>query len=293
MTRIALDGSYRSPNVCFIDDEDIDGDDDTTPAIPDEGADQGDTDESDGDGDEADAEGSEDDDAEDDDGEEDSGDVDRRARETPRRKTANDVIREQKKNRQEATRRAEESDRRAAEAERKAADAERRAEEAERRAGERRAAESAADEAQRLELMTEGEKIAHYRQKDKEEHTREMNGVKFQIWDSTDRQEFRQLTREDPLVAKVKDRVEAEFAKMQAQGRPVSREILANQFIAKDARDGLVKAKAKTRERTEASERREKVKPTRTRSDVTANRSRRGQEDTAAARRKRLEDVQL
>ena len=58
--------------------------------------------------------------------------------------------------------------------------------------------------------MSEGEKIAYYRQKDKQEYEGKLQGVQFQIWDSTDRAEFRQLTREDPLVAKVKDKVTKE-----------------------------------------------------------------------------------
>jgi hypothetical protein len=274
-------------------DEEIEGDDDKTPPNPDEGADQGDGDESDGTGDEADGEESGEGDAKTDDGEDGPSDVDGPDRGTNQRRSANDVIRDQKRTRKEADRRAEAAERKAEEAERKAAEALRRAEEAERRANERRAQESQEEEARRVELMSETERLAHYRQKDKDEHQREMQGVKFQIWDSTDRQEFRALTREDPLVAQVKDQVEAEFARLSSQGRPVSRELLATQFIAKKMRERAGKAKTATRARTEERTRRETVRPQRTRSDVAPERQRRGQEDTAAARRKRLEDVQL
>lgn len=207
--------------------------------------------------------------------------------------SASDVIRANKKARKEADRKATEAASKAEEALRRAEAAERRAEEAERAANARRQAESAEAEAARVELMSESERLNHYRAKDNERHTAEMNGVKFQIWDSTDRSDFRQLVREDPLVAKVKDKVEAEYEKLRAQGRPVSREILANQEIAKMVRSGRASAGTAQRKRAAEGVQREKVRPQRTRSDVASDRSRRGQEDTAAARKKRLEDVQL
>lgn len=293
--RFSADGEYRSPNICFIsaDDEDNIDDDQVGGDETDEGADPGDGDESDGNGDEADAEDAGDPDAEYDDGEKNTGDVDSPARETPKRKTANDVIREQKRTRKEASARAEAAERKAEAAELKAAEALRRAEIAEQRANERRAAETAEQEAARLELMTESEKSAHFRQKDKDEYTKEVNGLKLQMWDSNDRAAFRDLMRDEPAIAKVKDQVEAEFAKQSAQGRPVPREILANQLIAKQYREAYGKKVTQTRTRTEERTRRETVKPARTRSDVTPNRTRRGQEDSREARRKRLEEVQL
>lgn len=203
-----------------------------------------------------------------------------------KRKGASEVIRENKRRAAEATRKADEALRRAEAAER-------RAEEAERRANERRAQETEAQEAARLELMTEGERIAYYREKDKKDYESKLNNVQFQIWDSTDRSEFRQLVREDPLVAKVKDKVEAEYERLKAQGRPVSRELIANQEIAKMVRDNRQRAKTKQTRRAEDGIRRETTKPTRTRSEAPSERGRRSREDTPEARRKRLENVVL
>ncbi|MDE2469380.1 MAG: hypothetical protein KGL35_11705 [Bradyrhizobium sp.] len=248
---------------------------------PDEGADPGNADP---DGDEID--GGEDaaDDAEADAG--DAEDAEPVVAETPKKRTASEVIRDNK-------RRAKEAERKAEEAERKASEALRRAEEAERRANERRAAESAEDEARRVELMSESEKIAHYRQKDREESRKELSAVQFQVWDSTDRMEFRQLLRDEPWLAQVKDETEAEFERLKAAGRPVAREILANQFLARRYREQARKTGTKERKVAAEGVRRQTVRPPKSRSDVVADRRRKGGEDTPEARRKRLEDVQL
>lgn len=213
--------------------------------------------------------------------------------EPPRRRSASDVIRDNKRGRKAAEVAAQEAQRKADEALRRAEEAERRAQEAERRATERRQQESEAEETARLELMSETEKLEHFRKKDAEAHKREMDGVKFQIWDSTDRSEFRQLCREDRLVASVKDQVEAEYDRLRTAGRPVSREILANQFIAKKVRENRSKAVDKQSRQAAEGVRRQTVKPPRTTNGAAAPRSRRGEVDDRAARRKRLEDVTL
>lgn len=259
----------------------------------DEGAGEGEHDESDG-AEGGDGEGSEDSSDADAGTSEDGGEVeDEGEAEPPARRSASDVIRANKKARKAEAARAAEADRKAEEALRRAEAAERRAEEAERRANERRQQESDRAEAERLELMTESEKIDHFRRKDAEAHKREIDGVKFQIWDSTDRTEFRQLVREDPLVAAVRTEVETEFERLKAAGRPVSREILANQFIARKAREGRLKAGTEQRQRAAAGVRRQTVKPPRTRSDVAGGRQRRGEGDSKEARRERLKDVIL
>lgn len=257
----------------------------------DEGADAGEHDESDG----TDGDGEEDagDAAEADAGDaEDAGEVDEDA-EPPARRNASQVIRDTKKARKAEAARAEAADRKADEALRRAEAAERRAEEAERRAGERRQQQSEQDEAAQLELMTESERVAHYRAKDKAEHKRELDGVRFQVWDSTDRSEFKQLAREDALVASVKTEVESEFERLKAAGRPVSREILANQFIARKVREGRLKAGTEKRQRADSSARRNKVPPPRNRSDVAGARDRRTDANSKEARNKRIADIIL
>lgn len=282
-TRITALGEYESPNVCFIspDEDDPDGGEGQSQTEDDvEDVEDGpeDGDEEDG----ADAA------AEAEDGEEaGEGETEDRApvrREGAPRRGASEVIREEKRARKEATAKVEEVTRRAEAAER-------RAEAAERAANERRTTENAAAERERLALMTEDERVSYYREQDKAEHRREMDGVRFQVWDSTDRAEFRELCREDPLVARVKDKVEAEYTRLKGLGRPVEREIIANQEIAKMMRNQRQAAGTRQRNRGAESVRRETARPVRARGDVAPARSRRGQEDTPEARRRRLEDV--
>jgi hypothetical protein len=201
--------------------------------------------------------------------------------------------REQKAARKEAEGRAAEATRKSEEALRRAEAAERRAEEAERAANARRQQETQEAEAARIELMSESEKVAHYRQKDGEEFNRKFQTLQYQQWDSTDRMEFRQLCRDKPLFAKVKEKVEAEFERMRAQGRPVAREILAKQEIANLVLSDDGTTGRRQRERAAAGVRRETVKPRQARSDVAPARSRRSEDNSKAARYDRLKDVIL
>jgi len=206
---------------------------------------------------------------------------------TPKRKGASEVIRENKRSRQEAERKAEALERRMEAAER-------RAEAAERAVAERRQSESKEARDARLALMSPEERFEVLRQEDRETYTREINSVKVQMWDSTDATRFDRLAERDPLVAKVRDRVEEEFKRRLDAGKPlVERELLANQEIAKMMRDRQKTAGAKQRKRGEESIRRETVKPRQIRSDAESPRSKRGQEDTPEARRKRLEGVTI
>lgn len=292
MHRIDADGLYRSPNVCFIDDEkdtasgEVEADEEVD---ADEGADEPEGDEE-SDGAEAD-EGSEEDGGGSEEGSAEGaeGEV-----EKPRART----FRDEKKDRKAAQARADALERdRAADRdryERELATERRRAEEAERRADARRADESAAAEAARVELMSDGERLAHYRQKDRQEYEGRLNGIQFQVWDSADSAKFERLVDRNPLYAKVRDKVEAEFDKFRREGKPVPpRETLAELFIGRMvvANSGAAKTKQKTR----AAEgiRRETTKPQRARSAAPGERQRRGTEDSATARRKRLENVTL
>lgn len=291
LSRIAEDGTYRSPNVCFMDDPD-------PPEDHDEGGDGGD------DGGDADAgddsgEDAGDADADGDEAPEDAGDEgDAVAEEAdeppaPKRRSASDVIRENKRGRKAAAREAEEAKREAAEARREASALKERLDAADRRALERQRSESEAEERQRVELMSDVERANYYREQDRTAHQREMNQVRSDIWASEDRASFRELCREDKLVASVKDRVEQVFAQQQAQGRPVSRELIANQEIARMAREGRLKAQTTQRARADERLRRQRSKPVTARSAAPSTRTRRGEGDEKAARLKRLENVTL
>ena len=264
-------------------------DDDDSPETLDEdpGEDDGDAD----DGDEGDGE---DDVPAGDEAEPESGEAPDEVEPEPRRRvTANDRIRNLSKAEKAAKAEAEQRAREAAEERRLREAAERRAEEAERRANERRAAETAEQEAARVELMSADEKLEHYRRKDREESDRRFQQLQFQQWDSADRSDFRQLARDNPLVAKVKDKVEARFQELVKTGRPVSREILADLELGRTTRESYRDTAKTQRERARSRVERETVRPPRTRSDVAPERTRRGEVNEREARRKRLENVEL
>lgn len=205
---------------------------------------------------------------------------------TPKRRGASEVIRENKK-------RAKEANAKADEALRRAEAAERRAEAAERATQARTQAETAQQRQERLALMSPEERFEAIRSEDQARHSQEMNSVKFQIWDSTDSAKFERLAEKDALVSRVADKVEARFAELQRQGSPVSRAILADLEIGKMMRENQKSAKTKQTKRAEEGVRRETVKPRRTTSDAASTRTRRGQDDSPEARKRRLEDVIL
>lgn len=204
----------------------------------------------------------------------------------PRKRGASDVIRENKK-------RAKESESREAAATLRAEAAERRAEAAERAANDRRQTESAEARANRLAQMSPEERFDALRAEDRQSFSAEINSLKFQGWDQSDSAKFDRLVDRDPLVARVADKVEAEYQKLSAQGRPVSREILADIQVGKMMRANQKTAGTKQRKKAAEGVKRETVQPRRASGDAPASRGRRGQEDTPEARRKRLEGVFL
>lgn len=280
--RITADGLYRSPNICFAGPEDTENGEVQDEAHgEDEGAGEPEGDEV--------VDGAEDDEG----GQEDLGGSEEGSEEgapgrveaEPRRRGASDVIRENK-------RLARENQERADRLERELADQRRRTEDAERRANERRSQESEAAEAARLELMSDGERAAHYRQKDRQEYQQQLSGIQLQIWDSSDSAKFERLVDKDPLVAKVRDKVEVEFERLKTMGRQVPREVLANIKVGEMVRANAASAKTKQNRRGQESIRRETTKPVRARGAAPADRQRRGSEENSReARRKKLEDV--
>lgn len=286
VSRITADGLYRSPNVCFAD-----GDEGPEHEVVEAEADGEDEGSGEPEGDEQVVDGGEDDEG----GQEDLGGSEEgseegapRGVETSRGRT----FRDEKKERKAAQLRAEAAERKAEEIQRRADAAERRADEAERRAEARGRQENEAAEAARVELMSDGERFAHFRQKDRQESDARLAGIQAQIWNSNDVAKFERLVDRDPLVAKVREKVEAEFEKLLAVGRQVPREVLANIKVGEMVRANAAAAKTKQRTRGQESIRRETTKPVRSRGAAPAERQRRGaEEDTREARKKRLLDV--
>lgn len=285
LTRIDEGGFYWSPNICFAgpDDEDTasgEKHEDVEDALDDE--DEG--------ADLADGEEDDDGDAGDEGREDDERDAEARRAEEPdlrvKKRSASDVIRDNKRAAKEATRKADEAMRRAEVAER-------RAEAAERSANERRQAETAAERAARRELMSDGERYAADLEEVKQSHAAELNGVKFQVWDATDSSKFERLCDRHQVYDRIRDKVEDRYADLARQGKATSREVIAKFMLGEMMVANAGRAKTKQTRRADEGIRRETTKPTRARSTVAPDRQRRGQEDTAEARRRRLEGVTL
>jgi len=206
-------------------------------------------------------------------------DVDR-----PRKRGASEVIREQK-------RRARQAEEEREQLRRERDELRRRAEDAERRAQERRASETAEEERQRLELMTEGERLAYQTDKLRKEYDGKLQGVQLQVWDGQDQARFDRLCDRQPIFEKVRSKVEAEFERMKREGRATQREVIAKYMLGEMMVANAGRAKSKQARRAADDTRRETARAPRGRSDVQQPRARRGNEDTPEARRKRLEGV--
>lgn len=281
LSRVTATGEYRSPNICFIEgdpdpdvdvDPDADADPDADPDVdPDEDADP-----------DADPDADVDPDADPD----ADPDLDADPAPTGRQKSnPSEVIRD-------AKRRAKAAEEREREKDRRLEAAERRAEEAERRASDRRQ-ETEQQERDRVALMTVEEQNAHYRKQDQDATNRRLQQMEFRQVDRDDKADFRQACRDDPLMAKVATEVETRLTEMRSKGQNVEREALANYLIGQMVRKERGKAKTTQKRRGEESVRRETTRPVRTRSSAAPDRQRRGNEDTAEGRRKRLDGVTI
>ena len=188
------------------------------------------------------------------------------ARETraPKR-GANEVIRETK-------RRAKQAEQEREDARREAADLRRRIEALDRQTAERTQAQTAAQEAERLALMTAEEKLDYYRAKDREERQREIGQIRWEAALRDDKREFRELCRDNDLYAKVAARVEAKFEEQAKQGRFVERAVLAKLELAEMVLANKTRGVGTQKRKAEESVRRQKTTPVRSGSGVPTNR---------------------
>lgn len=158
----------------------------------------------------------------------------------------------------------------------------------EREAGERNSARSQEEENNRVALMSEPERIDHYRQKDRAEMQRELFGLKFQMADTSDKTSFESKAARVPAFAKVQDEVEQILADERRQGRNPTRENIATHLIGKMAIERATRANGKQGKAAAAGRQRQAARPTGARSDVSSDRRQTGGAD---ARKKRLENM--
>lgn len=169
---------------------------------------------------------------------------------------------------------------RAQEAERRAQEAERRAEEAERRAADKRQQqeeESETDEATKLALMTDSEKLDYKFSKFEKRLQGLLSTTQVNSADRQDKDNYARLMREDKLARRFESEVEELHASLMKQGKPTGREVILNYIIGQKSRSAASSGKPR-QQRREAERRisRERVNNSAGRSDVSSERRRGG-----------------
>lgn len=188
-----------------------------------------------------------------------------------------------------AERRIEELDRRTREFERLAQEAATRAENAERQLRELQSGTSRAaterEEQARLAAMDPEERIAHLARTSEARTAGQIDTLRREIAESTDRAAFATACASNPTLAKVKDQVETELTKLRSQGQNVAREVLAKYLLGEEILKKAPQAKARAERRAAANRDRERSQPARGASDA----PRGGGRDDKAARDARVE----
>jgi hypothetical protein len=142
--------------------------------------------------------------------------------------------------------------------------------------------------AQRHALMTPEERMREDLQISTATHQREMQVMRFQMQDNSDKTAFEAKAANDKRYAKWKPDVERELLALRQQGQNVDREKLMYYLIGKNAvENGQEQV---TQQRSEARQRvqRQSVRPSNSGSDVQASRR-----DRSATLEKRLENQSL
>lgn len=116
--------------------------------------------------------------------------------------------------------------------------------------------------------------------------------MQFQQFETADKAQFDALCAANPRIRGLAKTVETQLAQERAKGNyQLNRTTLATFLIGQRVMGQVGKAVEKQTKRAEAKKAQHKAKPTSSRSDVSANSGRRPSE--AAARRKRLENLNL
>jgi hypothetical protein len=147
-------------------------------------------------------------------------------------------------------------------------------------------ADAEREEQARLAQMDPWDRAEYLRRKDRDESARQIEALRRESAEATDRAEFAQACASNPALAKVKDKVETELAKLRAQGQTVPRQTLAAFLIGQQLLEKAPKARERTAKRAANNLDRERTRPAHGASDA----PRGGGKDEKAARDKRLEN---
>lgn len=190
-----------------------------------------------------------------------------------------------------ATARVETALKEAREARERAEAAEARATAAERAAQSRQANEDAATERQRLEMMSEGERLQYLLDKNQRTNDARFQQMQFETNDRYDKAAFDSLAARNPTAQKLAGEVETRLQEMRRAGTTAPRETILRYIIGDKALANANRAKGKQTKRTAEARARQTTRPSSGRSDISSRSEGRG--DTVSARNKRLENMEL
>lgn len=144
----------------------------------------------------------------------------------------------------------------------------------------------------RLNAMEPWERTEYLRQLDAQTTQRRLDQIQFDAWDRGDKLEYDTLAQRQPIAAKLKDDVEKLLSERRAVGQNVDRQTVLKYLIGERALAGKGRAEGKARKTADANRDRQAARPTGGRADTTGGDTR-GRGDSAAARAKRLENMEI
>lgn len=184
----------------------------------------------------------------------------------PRKRTANEEIRFQKKLRQDAEKRA---DQRIAEAERKA-------NEALQAVQQRQTQESTEQRAQRLAAMSDWERAEYLQNETRQYVDHTLRQTQLTIGNTQDEAKFARLCATNPAFARVADEVDRECNRLISQGAYIQREVIAHRIIGESVARRAGQAKTKQGNRGADRIARETTRPANPRGQQAGQRTKAG-----------------
>lgn len=152
--------------------------------------------------------------------------------------------------------------------------------------------ESAAARAERLAMMDPEERLRYELQETTGSLRNELASIRFEAQESADRTAFEAECARNPVAAKLKDQVEERLREMRASGTTAPRATILRYVLGDRMLANAGRAKGKAQRTAEGNIARQTARPGSARGDAIAD-SRRGGADSAAARAKRLDGVQI
>lgn len=150
---------------------------------------------------------------------------------------------------------------------------------------------SEAAERERLQMMDPAERLEYLINKKDQEHSRQLQQLRFEMADSADKTAFEGLCSRNPTASRLQAEVESRLAELRRNGTTAPRETVLKFLIGERALANAGRATGKARKAADTARTNQTARAGSARGDVQGE-GRRGGND-AAARAKRLADMQI